>query len=268
MPAMGRLDGKTALVTGAARGTGEATARLFAAEGANVVIADVLHEQAETVAKDIGDRALAQPLDVTREEDWTRAVEATVERFGELDVLVNNAAVLKLAALVDTTLEEFQRVIGVNQVGTFLGMRAVAESMQRAGGGSIVNISSVDGLKGMNGVIAYAASKWAVRGMTRVAALELGRHGIRVNCVCPEAGSPHMVGPYLPPGVDVEKIMAVQQPALAPQKERTIADRVDDVAKLVLFLASDDSASCTGADFTIDGGNTAGQIQKFAPGAN
>lgn len=264
---MGRLDGQVALITGAARGTGEATARLFAGEGAQVALADVLDEEGLAVARDIGESALYTRLDVTREEDWGRALEATAQRFGGPHVLVNNAAVLHMAALIDTTLDDFERVVRVNQTGTFLGMRAVAPVMREAGGGSIVNVSSVDGLKGMNGIVAYAASKWAVRGMTRVAALELGKFGIRVNAVCPEAGSPHMIAPYLPDGVDPERAMAHTQPYLAPQKGRSIADRLGDVARLILFLASDESASCTGADFTIDGGNSAGRVEKMIPGA-
>lgn len=264
---MGRLDGKVALVTGAARGTGEATARLFAAEGARVLLGDVLDAQGEAVAKDLGESARYRHLDVTSESDWRDAVEAAEQRFGRLDVLVNNAAVLHMAALADTRLEDYERVVRVNQVGTFLGMRAVVEAMKRAGGGSIVNISSVDGLRGHNGVVAYAATKWAVRGMTRVAALELGKFGIRVNAVCPEAGSTDMMRPYVPPGVDVEKVAAHGQPALAYQKRRSVADRIGDVTRLVLFLASEESLSCTGGDFPVEGGKTAGEISRGAPGA-
>jgi 3alpha(or 20beta)-hydroxysteroid dehydrogenase len=263
---MGRLDGRIALITGAARGTGEATARLFVEEGARVALADILDEQGERVAKELGDAALYVHLDVTSEGDWTRAVQAAVDHFGGLDVLVNNAGVLHMAAIEDTELADFERVVRVNQTGTFLGMRAVVEPLRRAGRGSIVNISSIDGLLAHNGVVAYAASKWAVRGMTRVAALELGKYGIRVNAVCPEAGSPHMIAPYIPSGVDVEKIAARGQPYLATQRDRSIDDRVRDVARLVAFLASDESASCTGADFPIEGGNTAGRIIRGAPG--
>jgi 3alpha(or 20beta)-hydroxysteroid dehydrogenase len=146
-------------------------------------------------------------------------------------------------------------------------MRAVVAPMRAAGRGSIVNVSSVDGLAGKNGVVAYASTKWAVRGLTKVAALELGRYGIRVNTVCPEAGSAEMLRPYLPEGVDFEKVLAAQQPLLATQKGRSVADRVRDVAKLIAFLLSDDAASCTGADFAVDGGNTAGKIVRGAPGS-
>jgi 3alpha(or 20beta)-hydroxysteroid dehydrogenase len=264
---VGKLDGKATIVTGAARGTGEATARLFAQEGARVLLADVLDEAGEAVAKELGEAALYQHLDVARAEDWRRGVECCEEHFGAVDVLVNNAAVLLIKAIEHTGLGEFQRVVSINQTGTFLGIRSVIEPMRRAGGGSIVNISSIDGLRAQNGLVAYCASKWAVRGMTRVAALELGKHGIRVNAVCPEAGSPHMVAPYLPEGVDVERVMAHQMPVLAPQKQRSIADRVGDVARMVVFLASDESASCTGADFAVDAGNSAGRLLKVIPGS-
>ena len=198
---MGRLDGKVAIITGAARGTGALTARLFAKEGARVVLADVLDEPGAAVARAIGANAHFIHLDVTTEPHWERAVEETALRFGRLDVLVNNAAVLHMSAIADTTPEAFLRVVQVNQLGTFLGIKSVIEPMKAAGGGSIVNVASVDGLRGQNGIVAYASSKWAVRGITRVAALELGRFGIRVNTVCPEAGSAEMVQPYMPPGV-------------------------------------------------------------------
>ena len=264
---MGALDGKVAIVTGAARGTGEATARLFVSEGARVVLGDVLDEAGEAVAKDLGEPARYRHLDVTSEEDWQRAVDLATETFGGLDVLVNNAAVLLMQALVDTSLEDFERVVRVNQTGTFLGMRAAAGPMQARGGGSIVNISSIDGRTTKNGLVAYASSKWAVRGMTRVAALELGRHGIRVNAVCPEAGSTHMIAPYVPEGVDIEKAMERSQPYLSTQRGRGVRERIDDVARMVVFLASDGSASCTGADFTVDGGDTAGKVIRGTPGS-
>lgn len=263
----GRLEGRTALVTGSARGTGEATARLLASEGARVVVSDILDARGEAVAKDLGASGLYLHLDVTSEEDWSRAVERCTDAFGSLDVLVNNAAVLLMKSLPDTELAEFRRVVEVNQVGTFLGMKAAAAPMRRAGRGSIVNVSSIDGIRSQNSLVAYCASKWAVRGMTRVAALELGRYGIRVNAVCPEAGGPEMVSAYLPDGLDIEKAFAHQMPALATQKERSMADRMQDVARMILFLASDESASCTGADFVVDGGNVAGVLRKELPRA-
>jgi 3alpha(or 20beta)-hydroxysteroid dehydrogenase len=264
---VGRLGGKVALVTGAARGTGAATARLFAAEGARVLVADLLDDLGASVAAELGESAAHVHLDVGSEDDWARATALAEARFGRLDVLVNNAGVLHIAALDETALADFERVVRVNQTGTFLGMRAAVAPMRRAGGGAIVNVSSIDGLQGQNGLVAYAASKWAVRGMTRVAAIELGRFGIRVNAVCPEAGGPEMIRPFMPDGVDVELVAAGGQPLLAPQRGRSIAERVGDVARLICFLASDEAASCTGGDFVVDGGNSAGRRRKYLPGA-
>ena len=231
------------------------------------MLADVLDPAGQAVAKELGEFGHYVHLDVGNEGDWQQGVAEAVAHFGSLNVLVNNAAVLHLSALAETELSDYERIVRVNQTGTFLGMKLVVEPLVQAGGGAIVNVSSIDGMRGMNGLVAYAASKWAVRGMTRVAALELGKFGIRVNAVCPEAGSPFMIQPWLPDGVDMEQAMRHQQPFLAPQKDRSIEERVADVAKMILFLASDESASCTGADFSVDGGNTAGKIEKFAPGA-
>lgn len=264
---MGRLDDKVALVTGAARGTGATIARLFAEQGAHVVIADVLEDLGAGVAHDIGEAASFAALDVSSESAWQKVVADAVARFGRIDVLVNNAAVLHLAAIADTTPEDFLRVVRVNQLGPFLGIKAVTPAMRAAGGGSIVNVASVDALRGQNGVGAYASSKWGVRGLTRVAALELGRYGIRVNTVCPEAGSAFMVQPYMPPGVSVESVIPHMQPTLAYQKTRTLDELIRDVALAVLYLASDESRSCTGSDLVCEGGNTAGRLVKGAPGA-
>ena len=262
-----RLIGQVAIVTGAAQGLGLGIATRLAAEGARVVLADVLDEPGASVARELGSAAHFIHLDVTTEPHWERAVAETALRFGNIDVLVNNAAVLHMAAIADTSPDDFLRVVRVNQLGTFLGIKAVTESMKAAGGGSIVNVASVDGLRGQNGVVAYASSKWAVRGITRVAALELGRFGIRVNTVCPEAGSASMVAPYMPPGVPVEKILPRMQPTLSYQKDRTLESLMQDVANAVLFLASDESRSCTGSDLVCEGGNLAGRIVKGAPGA-
>jgi 3alpha(or 20beta)-hydroxysteroid dehydrogenase len=206
-------------------------------------------------------------LDVTDPGTWQRAVEATCESWDGLDVLVNNAGVLLLKAIADTTAEDFDRVVGVNQKGAFLGIQAVIEPMKSAARGSIVNISSIDGQSAKNGLAAYASSKWALRGLTRVAALELGKFGIRVNAVCPEAGSAEMMSPYIPDGIDVEMIAAHSQPLLSTQRDRKIVDRLGDIARLVAFLASDASASCTGSDFLIDGGNLAGTLIPGTPGS-
>lgn len=264
---MGRLEGKVAIVTGAGRGTGAATARLFAAEGARVAVADIREDAAAAVAAEIGEAALPVTLDVGSEASWEKAVRGVREAFGPVTVLVNNAAILHMGSVEETTAADFERLVRVNQIGTFLGIRAVVPSMREAGGGSIVNVSSVDGVAGKNGVVAYASTKWAVRGITKVAAVELGRDGIRVNAVCPEAGSADMIRPYMPEGVDPERIIPKMQPILQSQRRRRIADLVEDVARVILFLASDEAASCTGADFVVDGGNTCGRIVPGAPGA-
>ncbi|MEN8161746.1 MAG: glucose 1-dehydrogenase [Myxococcota bacterium] len=261
---MQRLAGKVALVTGAARGTGEQIARLFVAEGARVTLGDVLAPEGEAVAKDLGDAAEFARLDVGDEDDWAAAVAQTVERFGRLDVLVNNAGILAMKPLEETSLADFERHVRVNQIGPFLGMRAVVPAMKEAGGGSIVNVSSVDGLSAKPQIVAYAGTKWALRGMTRVAALELGKHGIRVNTVCPEVGGPAMRAPYVPEGIDVEKTLAFAHGIIPYQRKREPVELLRDVARMALFLASDESLSCTGADYPVDAGWTAGRLSPKA----
>ena len=266
---MGRLDGKVALITGAARGTGAATARLFAREGARVVLGDVLDDPGREVAKSIGAAAIYLHLDVRSEADWRAAVADTVQRCGRLDVLVNNAAILLIRALADTSREDVLRLVEVNQLGPYLGMRAAIEPMRAVGGGSIVNVSSSDGVKGMNGVSAYASTKWALRGITKSAAMELGRHRIRVNCVCPESGNMEMSLPFLPPGIDPEAAQrATADRVLRAPSGYRMADRIDDVARMILFLASDESRTTTGADFVVDGGLSAGWVQAGIAGGD
>jgi len=264
---MTRFADKIAIVTGAARGTGAETARLFVEQGARVLLGDVQDDLGESVAKALGESAGYAHLDVTSEDDWTHAIEAVRERFGAVDILVNNAGILHMSAIGDTEVGDFERVVAVNQKGTFLGIRSVIAPMSRNGGGAIVNVSSVDGMKGGTGLIAYASSKWAVRGMTRVAALELGKFGIRVNAVCPEAGSPAMMAPYMPPDIDIEKIAAHQQRILSYQKDRNIDERIRDIANAILFLASDESLSITGTEILVDSGNAAGKITRGTPGS-
>ncbi|MAG31639.1 MAG: 3-alpha-hydroxysteroid dehydrogenase [Deltaproteobacteria bacterium] len=254
----GRLGDKVAIITGASRGTGEATARRFVSEGASVVIADVLDEQGEKLAAELGESALFVHVDVTREADWGRCVAATIERFGRVDVLVNNAAILHIAPLEQTSLEDWQRVTDVNQTGTFLGIKSVAGAMREAGGGSIVNISSIDGLEGMSYVAAYASTKWALRGLTKCAALELGRDNIRVNAVCPAGGSDEMTAPWRKPGA---------KDASGYTDKRPIPRRgtVDEIAAMILYLASDEAAFCTGGDYPIDGGHSCGSLLPAMP---
>ncbi len=252
---MKRLDGKVALVSGAARGMGQAEARLFAAEGAKVAVCDVRDAEGRAVAKDIGDSALYLHLDVTLEDDWARAVSATTEAFGKLDVLVNNAGIAEAALLQDMSLESWRRVIEVNQTGVFLGMRAVVEPMKAAGGGSILNVSSIDGLIGMNGILSYVASKWAVRGMTKAAAMELGPYGIRVNSIHP--GFVHTLLSVEDPGDAgaVHQILDEHTARLAPLGR---SGKPEEIARLALFLASDESSYSTGSEFVADGGLIAG----------
>jgi 3alpha(or 20beta)-hydroxysteroid dehydrogenase len=249
----GRLAGKVAIITGAARGQGAAEARLFVEQGAKVVLGDVLDEARE-VADGLGDSATFVPMDIRSEDDWAAAVEAA-EAFGPLNVLVNNAAVVHFASIVDTTVEDYKRVVDINQVGTFLGIRSAVEPMKRAGGGSIINVSSIDGLQAKNAIIAYAATKWAIRGMTKVAALELGHHGIRVNSLHP-GGIDTVMGN--PAGLTNIDDFYKRHPI--PR-----AGRSEEIAQLALFLASDESSYSTGSEFVADGGWSAGEFQKFLP---
>ena len=252
---MKRLDGKVALISGAARGLGQAQARLFEAEGAKVMIGDLRDAEGEAVAKEIGAGAIYQHLDVTSEQDWAAAVAVATGTFGRLDVLVNNAGIAEAAPLAEMTLESWRRVIDVNQTGVFLGMRAVIEAMTASGGGSIVNVSSIDGMIGMDGIISYVASKWAVRGMTKTAARELARHGIRVNSI-----HPGFVPTQL--AVEDESLLEPIQGLIRAHAERLApmgrAGKPEEIARLALFVASDESSYSTGSEFVADGGLVAG----------
>lgn len=267
---MSRVAGKVAIITGASRGTGEQTARMFAAEGAKVVIADVLEDEGNAVADDLNsqkaDSALFVRLDVTSEESWNACVKATEAKFGGPTVLVNNAGLLHMAALVDTEPEVVERLWRVNQLGPFLGIRAVTRSMEKAGGGSIINVSSVDGIFAKNGLAAYASTKWGLRGLTRVAALELGQRGIRVNAVCPEAGGPGMRRPFTPDSIDPINTLAFAHDVIPHNSQREGIELIRDIARMILFLGSDESLSCTGADYPVDAGYSCGKRMKFNPG--
>ncbi|MFJ2771956.1 SDR family NAD(P)-dependent oxidoreductase [Streptomyces sp. NPDC087300] len=257
---MGKLDGRVVIVTGAARGQGEQEARLFAAEGAKVVVADVLDDQGEALAKELGEGAAKfVHLDVSSEADWQAAVATTKDAFGKIDGLVNNAGILRFNELVSTPLEEFQQVIQVNQIGCFLGIRNVAPEIAEAGGGTIVNTASYTAMTGMAYVGAYAATKHAILGLTRVAAMELAGRNIRVNAVCPGAVDTPMTNPaQLDPTADPEEAGA----AVAELYKKLVPlgriGKPEEVAALALFLTGDDSAYITGQPFVIDGGWLAG----------
>ncbi|HEX5945169.1 MAG TPA: glucose 1-dehydrogenase [Acidimicrobiales bacterium] len=245
---MGRLDGKVAIITGAARGQGAAEARLFVAEGAKVVLADVLDEEGEAVAAELGDAATYAHLDVTDEDQWTATVALAEERYGPVTVLVNNAGVLHFQALHKTELEDFDRILRVNVHGVFLGMKSVTDSMAGAGGGSIVNISSTAGLQGLPYLGAYVASKWAVRGLSKTAAIDLGHKNIRVNSVHPG-------------GIDTPMVAGTSSDA--PFYKRLPVSRMgtaDEAALAVLFLASDEASYIAGAELAVDGGATCGDL--------
>lgn len=248
---MKRLEGKVALITGGARGQGAAEARLFVAEGAKVVIADILDDQGQQLAAELGEAAVYQRLDVTSPDDWAAAVAAAQECYGRLDVLVNNAGILVCGTIESLPLESYRRVVEVNQVGCWLGMKAVLPAMKAAGGGSIVNLSSAAGMEGVAGNSAYCASKFAVRGMTKVAAIEFGRYNIRVNSVHPG-------------GIDTDMVKNPafsEEEAAATYKSLPISrvGRPEEVAELVLFLACEQSSYSTGSEFIIDGGLLAGK---------
>ncbi|ATY96310.1 SDR family NAD(P)-dependent oxidoreductase [Streptomyces cavourensis] len=261
---MGKLDGRVVLVTGAARGQGEQEARLFAAEGAQVVVADVLVEQGEALEKELreefgADAALFVRLDVGREEEWAAAVTTARDAFGKIDGLVNNAGILRFNELVNTPPAEFQQVVQVNLTGAFLGIRAVAPEIEAAGGGTIVNTSSYTGLTGMPLVGAYAATKHAVLGLTKVAAVELAGKGVRVNAICPGAIDTAMSNPArLDPGADLSTSDAALDAYYRKLVPLGRIGRPEEVAALALFLTADDSSYITGQPFVIDGGWLAG----------
>jgi 3alpha(or 20beta)-hydroxysteroid dehydrogenase len=250
---MGRLDGKVALITGGARGMGKSHVRHFVAEGARVVFGDVRDDQGAFVAAKLGEESCRYlHHDVTSEEDWAAAVALAVEAFGRLDVLVNNAGILEFAAIADMTLASFRRVLEVNAVGCWLGMKAVIDPMTKAGGGSIINISSIEGFTGAAGLSAYTASKFAVRGMTKSAARELAQFGIRVNSVHPGGVLTHMVADSATArGPDDGMAFLAAMPL------GRFAEPVE-ISRLVAYLASDESSYSTGSEFVADGGILSG----------
>ncbi|GGC83316.1 3-alpha-hydroxysteroid dehydrogenase [Tersicoccus solisilvae] len=242
-----RVEGKVVLISGAARGMGASHARVLAAHGARVVIGDLLEEEGRALAAEIGaiagdDVALFVPLDVTDHASWTAAVAATVDRFGRLDVLVNNAGIFTRGSVEDADVDEWRRTIDIDLTGNFLGMKAAVPAM-KAEGGSIINISSIAGLVGFKNRAAYAAAKWGVQGLTKTSALDLGPYGIRVNSVHP--GSVRT-----PLTADLER--GFGQIPLGRDAD------VTEISDLILYLASDESRFMTGASLAIDGGETAG----------
>jgi len=241
---MGRLDGKVTIITGGSRGMGEAHARCFAAEGARVVVTDVLDGEGKAVAGVCGADAVYEPLDVTDAAAWRRVVDATMARWGRIDVLVNNAGIFRILAIADTTEDTWNRIMAVNTTGVFLGIQTVAPIMVEQGSGSIINISSIAGLRGSARSIAYSTSKWAVRGMTKCAAQELAPSGVRVNSVHPGIIDTPMAGEF-----DVHGIRADVDARIPIGREA----RPDEVSPTLLFLASDESSYCTGGEYLVDG---------------
>lgn len=244
----GRLAGKVAIVTGAAMGQGAEIARAFVAEGARVVLADVADEQGRALAEELGEAAHFVHHDVSDAESWTALVAATEERFGPVSVLANNAGILRFGDVERHDPAEVELLWRINQLGTFLGMQAVARTMRRNGGGSIVNASSVEGLAGMAGCTAYAATKWAIRGMTKCAAMELGPKGIRVNSVHP--------GMIDTPMTRVHGGDAAMEFGASKVPLRRVGTP-GDIAPVYVFLASDEAAYVNGAELAVDGGVTA-----------
>ncbi|MFN8161741.1 MAG: glucose 1-dehydrogenase [Solirubrobacterales bacterium] len=246
----GRLQDKVAVVTGAASGMGEAEARLFAAEGARVVLADVEEQRGEQVAAEIraaGGEAIFARADVAREEDWQELTARAEREFGAIDVLVNNAGIVALASVADCDMEEWARVVAVNQTGVFLGIGAVQTPMKARGGGAVVNTGSIWGMTGTRAYFGYQASKGAVVQMTRAAAVDLAPWGIRVNCICPGLIFTAMTESEPPAAVE-ENI------AMTPMGR---GGNASEVAAGALFLASDEASFVTGAILPIDGGYTA-----------
>jgi 3alpha(or 20beta)-hydroxysteroid dehydrogenase len=241
---MGRVTGKVALISGGSRGIGAASARALVAEGAKVVIGDILDEEGKALVKELGDDARYVHLDVTSEQDWTAAVEASVAAFEKLNVLFNNAGIANGATIQHFKLTKWQQILDVNLTGPFLGMRAAADALIAAGGGSIINTSSIEGLRGTPWAHGYVASKWGLRGLTKSVAMELAPHGIRVNSL-----HPGLVRTPITEGIPDDMVPIplgrVGQP--------------EDVASFVVFLASDESSYATGAEFVMDGG-TVNQI--------
>lgn len=260
---MGRLDGKVAVITGAAQGMGAAHAAMFVAEGAKVVLTDVLTDEGTALAQELGPAATFHTQDVGDEDGWNDVVALAQSTYGKLDILVNNAGIVVRATAETLSLADYERVLRVNQIGTFLGIRAAIPALRAAGGGSIVNIASINGMRGTAGTIAYASTKYAIRGMSQTVALEVASEGIRVNTVLPGNTTTPMTTERLPAEIaEVAEAAAGRAIPLGRQ------GRPEEVSHLVLFLASDESSYITGAEYVIDGGWTAKLAipQEWDPG--
>lgn len=253
---MARLSGKVAIITGGSRGMGEVTARVMVEQGAKVLIADVLDAEGEALAKELGGNAMFAHLDVTKKEDWMTAV-AAANTLGPLNVLVNNAGIMFQKTILDTTEEDFMKIVSINQYGVFLGMQSVFESLKAHGGGSIINVSSIDGLQAQNSLAAYASTKWGVRGMTKAAAIEMGKHGIRVNSIHPGGIYTAMHGCDF---MSVEQANEFYTKHPLPR-----VGMPEEVASITAFLASDEASYSTGSEFVADGGWHAGLVNEVLP---
>ena len=251
---MRRFDNRTVIITGGARGMGASHARGFVAEGANVVIADVLEDEGRELAEKLGNHAIFSYLDVTSDADWGATVAKAEDAFGPVSVLVNNAGIVRFGQIEETEPAAWRQVIEINLTGTFLGIRAIVPSMRKAGGGAIVNISSAGGMMAYPNIAAYAASKWGIRGLTKTAVLELGPDNIRVNSIRP--------GPIRTPmtaGPDAAAAVAAEARRLAIPR---VAEP-DEITRLVLFVASDEASFSTGSEFIADGGVLLGPAPQY-----
>ena len=255
---MGKLQGRVAIITGAARGQGEATARIFAGEGARVVLVDMLEAEGEAVAASIGEAAMFRKLDVSDEDGWNALVADVKAKWGTIDILINNAGIVHPAKITELRKDDYERVLQINLIGSWLGMKTVAPVMEAQGKGAIVNVCSTSALQGFNGLGAYLSSKWALRGLTKTAAMELARKGIRVNAVFP-GGINTPMGNVT--GEAPEELTKYYQ----GYPIRRIGEP-EEVARANLFLASDDSSFCCGAELTVDGGQTIGEYSPQLPG--
>jgi 3alpha(or 20beta)-hydroxysteroid dehydrogenase len=248
-----RFANRTVIVTGGARGLGASHARGFVAEGANVVIADVLEQEGRTLAGDLGDHAIFSHLDVTSERDWAATVAAAENAFGPVSVLVNNAGIVRFGAIAETEPAAWRQVIDINLTGTYLGIRAIVPSMRKAGAGAIVNTSAGAGMTATFGVGAYATSKWGVRGLTKTAALELARDNIRVNSIHPGNVPSPMVAGSAAAAAGAGAVRDLAIPRIAEPEE---------ITQLVLFVASDAASFSTGSEFIADGGQLLGPVPQ------